>query len=96
MPVKVVTTALVLLGLAMVAALPFVLRERPTDGDQAALAKYGAWLLTYFGATCLIWLSAALGAVLVMRNARRQLVEEQKENLRGMIEGTLHDHERKQ
>lgn len=93
--VKVVTTALVLLGLAMLVGLPFVLRERPTDGDQAALAKYGAWLITYFGATCLIWLSAALGAVLVMRNARRRLTEDQKENLRGMIEGTLRDHERK-
>ena len=95
MLVKVVTTALVLLGLAMVAALPFVLRERPADGDQAALARYGAWLLTYFGATCLIWLSAALCAVLVMRNARKQLAEDQKENLRDMIERTLHDHERK-
>ncbi|MCH7944452.1 MAG: hypothetical protein IIC73_00320 [Armatimonadetes bacterium] len=96
MLVKVLTTALALLGLVMLAALPFVLRERPTDGDQAALAKYGAWLLTYFGVMCLIWLSAALCAVLVMRNARRRLTEDQKENLRGMIEGTLRDHGRKQ
>ncbi|MCH8978730.1 MAG: hypothetical protein IH945_05745 [Armatimonadetes bacterium] len=95
MLVKVVTTALALLGLAMLAGLPFVLRERPPDDDQAELAKYGAWLITYFGATCLIWLSAALSAMLVMRAARRQLVEDQKENLKGMIEGTLRDHERK-
>ena len=95
MLVKVVTTALVLIGLAMLVGLPLVLRERPTDGDQAALAKYGAWLLTYFGVMCLIWLSAALCAVLVMRDARRRLAQEQRENLRGMIEGTLRDHERK-
>ena len=93
--VKIVTTALVLIGLALLAGLPFALRERPVDGDQETLARYGAWLLTYFGATCLVWLCAAFSAVFVMRAVKRQLVDDQKENLDGMIEGTLRDHGRK-
>ena len=96
MLVKVVTTALVLLGLAMLVGLPFVLGERPPEDDQVALARYGAWLLTYFGVTCLVWLSAAMGAVFVARNARRQLVDDQKENVRTLVEESLRDHGRKQ
>ena len=76
--------------------LPFVLGEHPPDDDQVALARYGAWLIAYFGVTCLIWLSAALSAVFVMRNARKQLVEDQKENVQTLVEETLRDHERKQ
>ncbi len=94
--VKVVTTALVLIGLAMIAGLLFILGERPADGDKEELAKYGTRLLTYFGVTCLVWLSAAFSAVFVMRDVRRRLVDDQKENLKGMIEGTQRDHERKE
>ena len=94
--VKVVTTALVLIGLAMLVGLPFLLGARPDDGNKEELARYGTRLLTYFGVTCLVWLSAAFSAVFVMRSIKKQLVDEQKENLKGMIEGTLRDHERKQ
>jgi hypothetical protein len=40
------------------------------------------------------FLSAAFGAVLIMRRNRREFVLEAKQNVRDLIEGSLKDHEK--
>ena len=93
---KVLTTALVLLGLAMLLAMPFVVGERPAEHDRLALAQYGERTLAYFAVACFTWVAAAGCAVALMRRARREYLESQRENLSHLIEGTLKDHERRQ
>ncbi len=92
---KILTTAFVLCGLVMVFATPFVLGQRPPDNDKLELARYGSRVLMFFGLTCFAWIGAATCAVILLRRTRVVFLEEQGENIKGLIEGTLHDHERK-
>ena len=96
MLLKVLTTAFVMIGLGLLIGLPFVIGDKPSSDDQIELARYGARALAYFGASCMVWIAAALCSVLLMRRTRNELAESQKENMEGLIEGTLQDHERKQ
>lgn len=74
----------------------FVGPRPPSDAPKKVLAQYGVHLLTYFGITCLLFLLAAIFAVLIIRHTRRQYVEEMRGNYDELIEGTLHDHARKE
>mgnify|MGYP001613874912 CR=1 FL=1 len=93
---KVVTTALVVFGLALVFAVPVILGQRPPTDDQTALAQYGVRVLTYFAVTCFVWIGAATCAVVLLRRARTEFLDDQGHNINELIEGTLQDHERKQ
>lgn len=93
---KVLTTALVVCGLAMVFAVPYVLGSKPPTDDQHALAQYGVRVLTYFGITCFVWIGAAACAVALMRRVRTEYLEDKGHNIKDLIEGTLRDHERKE
>jgi len=95
MLLKVLTTTFVIFGLGLLVGLPFVMGHKPSGEDQVELARYGTRVLAYFGVTSLAWVTAAFCAVLLMRRTRKQYADEQKENLKGLIEGTLRDHERK-
>ena len=95
MLLKVITTALVLTGIAMLIGFPFLTGNRPTEGSDAELARYGARLLAYFGVTCIAWLGAAVCAIILVRRTRKEFAESQKEIMRGLVEGTLRDHGRK-
>lgn len=92
---KILTSAFVLCGLVMVFATPYVLAQKPPEADKLELAQYGARVLLFFGLTCFVWIGAATCAVILLRRARVEFIEEQGENIKGLIEGTLHDHERK-
>lgn len=92
---KVLTTALVICGLVMVFAIPYMLGQRPETTDKLELAQYGTRVLLFFGLTCFVWIGAAFCSVLLMRRARVEFLEDQGDNIKGLIEGTLKDHERK-
>ncbi|HXH61712.1 MAG TPA: hypothetical protein VNI20_10190 [Fimbriimonadaceae bacterium] len=96
MLLKVLTTALVLLGLGLLLGLPFMIGAKPQGADKIELAHYGARLVTYFAATAFSWVGAALCASLLVRRAKREYLDDQRELMQGLIEGTLRDHERKQ
>lgn len=96
MLLKVLTTTFVIFGIGLLVGFPFVMGERPSGEDQVELARYGARVLGYFGLACLSWIAAAFCAVLMMRRAKNEIADEQRENMKSMIEGTLRDHERKQ
>jgi hypothetical protein len=93
---KVLTTAFVVCGLVMVFMVPYVLDQRPVDGTKLELARFGTSVLLYFGLTCFVWIGAAICSVVLLRRARVEFLGEQGENIKGLIEGTLKDHERKQ
>lgn len=97
MRLKTVTTALVVFGLALMLLWPFVLGERPAaTAPRRAQAEYGVRLLTYFGVTAVTWLLVAGCAVMMVRQARREFLEKERQNLQALIEGTLRDHERRE
>lgn len=92
---KILTTAFVVCGLALLFAMPALVGSKPGGEDKLELAQYGTRLLTYFVVTSAVWIGAAVGAIMVARRARLKYLEEQRENLTGLIEGALRDHERK-
>jgi hypothetical protein len=91
---KVLTTALVVCGLAMVLAIPYVLGQRPEEGGRLELAQYGTRVLTFFALTCFVWIGAAVCSILMVRRAKVEFLQDQGENIRSLIEGTLKDHDR--
>lgn len=96
MRLKIFTTACVIAGLVMMALFPWILGMRP-EGDAAtkiALAEWGRMVLIYIAFTCFFCLAAFGGAIGVMRQAKREFLQETRKNLDELIEGTLEDHGR--
>jgi len=60
------------------------------------LARYAIRVLCYVGATSTSFLLAALFASLAVRQAKREFLEAEKQNLRGLVEGSLRDHEKRE
>lgn len=97
MRLKIATTISLICGIALLVAWPFVVGERPGDvATKKELARYGIRLLTYFGVTTFVFLMTALLAVLLVRQTRREFVEDVKENVDDLVQGTLSDHAKKQ
>lgn len=92
MRLNVVTTTLLVFGVALLVCWPLVLGGRPPSSAPRELANWGARALTYFLLTSMAFLSAAFGAVLIMRRNRLEFLQEAKHNVRDLIEGSLQDH----
>lgn len=97
MRLKVLTTIGVIVGVGLVLSWPWVMGPRPdpTEENKRAVADYAMRLLVYFGATALVWLGVAILALIMVRQARKQFVVEEKALVKELVEGTLKDHERK-
>ena len=96
MRLKVVTTAFVVIGLLLLIGWPFFLGERPGDeATRLARAEFASRLLIYFAVTCFVWLSAAFCAVMLMRQTRKEFLEEERDNVKELIEGMRKDHQQK-
>lgn len=97
MRVKVVTTALLLFGVALLVGWPWIVGPKPAaTAPEPERLRYLLRYGLYFLALLLTFFSTAVGAVLVARQTRRQLRDEAMENLQTLIEGTLEDHGRTQ
>ncbi|MBS1706682.1 MAG: hypothetical protein JST40_12480 [Armatimonadetes bacterium] len=95
MRLKIVTTILLILGVALLVAWPFVVGAPPPAGtDRHIVARYGMKLLLYFAATAFTFLGTAVCAIFVARNTKVEYLESQQGILKELIEGTLRDHER--
>ena len=95
MRLKVLTTTLVVCGLLLMLLWPVAVGPRPQeDASKIEQARWGQQVLIYFGTTASIWLSTAMSALLVMRQSRREFLEQERQNLKSLIEGTLNDHDR--
>ena len=76
--------------------MPFVMAKKPdADAERETLSKFAIIFASYITVTSIVWFLAALFAVLLIRQTRRKFAEEQRDNLKDLIEGTLRDHERK-
>ncbi len=97
MRLKIVTTTLLVLGLALLVAWPWIVgRQPPAEAPRPELARFAVRLMVYLGATILVFATTAALALLVARQTRIKYREEARRNLKDLIEGTLKDHERKQ
>lgn len=94
MLLKYLTTTLVVAGLALLLLWPFAVGARPKSAPRQVQVEWGQRALVYFGVTCGVWLSCATSALFLVRQSRRNLIDWQRDNLKSLVEGTLHDHGR--
>lgn len=96
MRLKFWTTALLVFGIAMLLAWPWLVGPRPpSTAARVELVNYGVRVAIYFAVTCIVFLTDAFLAWRLMRAAREEFAERRVENLRDLMEGALHDHERR-
>lgn len=92
---KIITSAFVVAGFVLMAALPFVYRHPGEGASRVELANFGKFLLAYIALTCFVWLGAAMSAVFLIRKRVKELREIEEQNLRELVEGSLKDHQRR-
>lgn len=93
MRLKVLTTALLITGVLLMLGWPFIVGSRPPRGTpKPEIARWGVRSLVYFGATSGVWLSAAVSAMLLAKKTKKEFLDQERKNLKDLIEGTLQDH----
>lgn len=96
MRLKVVTTVFVVLGLLVLLSWPLFVGERPgADASQLERARFATRLLIYFAVACFVWLAAAMSSVFLMRQTKKEFIEEERENVQELIEGMREAHQKK-
>lgn len=96
MRLKVLTTALIIFGVVLMLCWPLIVGERPpADAGAQVLAAFGQRLMTYFLITVGVWITVAVLAIVIARQTREQFLADERENLNKLIEGTLHDHNKR-
>ena len=94
MRLKILTATLVIFGVLLMLLWPVAVGQRPIDdASRVDKARWGQQVLVYFGITASVWLSTAMSALLLARQSRREFLEQERENLKSLIEGTLKDHD---
>lgn len=95
---KVLTTVLLLVGLCLMLGWPAMLHNLPQGGHLSLLARKQILVryTLYFSLLVIDFFATMVCAWVLVRRARAQAIEDSKENLRLLIEGTLHDHKNKQ
>jgi len=95
MRLKVLTTTLLIAGVVLLLVWPFVFNGRPrATASRLEKAQWGQRVLVYFGVTAGTWLATAFSAMMLARQTQRQFLTDERDNLKGLIEGTLRDHGR--
>lgn len=96
MRTKVLTTTLLIFGIILLLAWPFILGAKPgPNSNPLRKAEWGKRVLVYFAATTSVWLCTAMSAFFVIRRSRIDLEQQAAKNIRFLVEGTLQDHDRK-
>lgn len=93
MRLKVFTTGLLVFGVLLLFATPWLLGPRPggTGRDaQEYVVKFGLLVIGLFT----IFATTAILAVIVARRERQKFREEAMENLKDLVESSLRDHGR--
>jgi hypothetical protein len=95
MRLKILTTAFLIFGLALLLSWPWTVGKKPPAGSpRGELLVYARRIFYYTGGTIIVFSLTAVFAVLWARQTRRELSEEAKRNINELLEGTLKDHER--
>lgn len=96
MRLKVLTTAFMVLSLALLLGMPWMLRSRPKDGDRREVVAFARRLLVYEGALVIALAATGITAILIVRRAREEYRKASHDNLQILLEGTLEAHRRKE
>lgn len=94
MSLRVLTTGLMLFGLAALFAMPIVLGPRPevaTEGREA-VRQYAINFGVYTIILTFVWLAVIVCAWLIVKAVRNELRETAASNMKVFLEGTLQDH----
>lgn len=94
MRLKVATTALLIFGVILLAAWPWVIGPMPnaSEAGRRALQEYAVRFGLYIIVVLLVWSATAVLAIMVARRAREKYREEAMENLQSLLEESLKDH----
>jgi len=90
---RIFTTTCLVLGIAVLIYGAVTLRQPPDTENRRLIAEYGLRGLLTITASMLLFISTAVGAILLLRATREAAMREQDENLATLVEGTLRDHE---
>lgn len=93
MRLKILTSTFLVAGVLLMLAWPFAVGARPpVDATSALKVMWGKKALVYFLLTASTWLMTAMSAFLLARQSRKEFLEQERDNLKALIEGTLRDH----
>lgn len=91
------TSAMLIFGMMMLFALPFLLARRPaSDAPRQLRAQFALWITSYTVLLLIVFFVLIVLAWRVMVHQREQFKQASLDNLKDLVEGTLHDHQRKQ
>lgn len=97
MRLKIITTALMIMGVAMLLAFPFVIGPQPARAEgQRALAEYAIKFGSYIIIAVLIFAGAILCSIIMLRQIRKEMRQMAENNMQAFVSGTLEDHATKE
>jgi MFS superfamily sulfate permease-like transporter len=92
---RVATTAFFILGLVLLLAWPWIVGARPSaEASKPEQVAYAVRFVTYISGLLLVFFTTSICAWLLARKRRMEFQKESLDNLKDLIEGTLHDHGR--
>ncbi len=97
MRLKVITTALMITGVAMLLAFPLVIGPQPARSEgQRALAEYAIKFGSYIIIAVLIFAGAIVCSIIMLRQIRKDMRVMAEHNMQAFVSGTLEDHAAKE
>lgn len=92
---KTLTTVLLLFGLLLMISWPAMVSHMPDHGSIRVRERLLLRYTLYFTLLVVDFFATMVCAWILVRRARQQALEDSRENLRLLIEGTLHDYKEK-
>ena len=97
MRLKIITTALMITGVAMLLAFPLVIGPQPDRSEgQRALAEYAIKFGSYIIIAVLIFAGAIVCSIIMLRQIRKEMRQMAEHNMQAFVSGTLEDHATKE
>lgn len=89
---KVALSVLLVLGVSMLVAWPWILGKQPPAAHHAELARYSVRFGLYICTLAVVFFSTTVLAFALLRRARDEYREHAMGNLKFLIESSLQDH----
>jgi hypothetical protein len=91
----VLMTGLLIFGLALMLLWPQIIGHPPTHPTLAAKVRFLERYTIYISTLLFTFFATIVCAWVLVRRARALILEDARENMRILMEGTLRDHEKK-
>jgi uncharacterized membrane protein (DUF485 family) len=96
MPLRVVTTVLMIAGLVLVFSFPWLVGPRPESASARDLESYTVRFGVYVMSLLILFFTTMVMAFIAIRRAQAEFRETSLQNMQELVEGTLRDHQQKQ